>query len=760
MKKRNLLCLFLIFGIGIQSVYAQHKLSGKVYDEQEQALQGVVLSLLQDTTMVGATLTDASGNYAFGNLDAGTYKLLATAIGLQSQEGVVEVQSDTKRNLTMAREQILMDEVQVVADRSQVVTPTAKGTTFHLSNRAKSLSDPYEALQDIPKLLVIPSERKIQLVDGSDPLILVNGNRFNGGIESIDPKNVEAIEIIENPSARYLQEGITAIVNVKVKSRVAPYQIMNLNTKHSIPAFFGNSNAYYEIGNSKASMNITGQHWYFHHDDATTHSLQRNVGYEKQSESSRRWNAQNVYLALNADWTCSPKDYLALQITYINNPSEYTGSGQGLLKEEGKESQHFILSNRDKVSYYINSYNLYHKHTFNNATWLETTARFNLNGNSTEGNRTEDYASWDYDETYDFDNYRHSGGLEIYFTTPLGNQTLEVANNLSFLSDQVRQVTDASLTFRHRNWDEYVYAGLSGALSKNFTYALSLGYEFLFRKVGETNYDYIKPAGNLALNYRLNAENSLGASYQLSHTAPAVGYLNPYNTSTDSLMVQHGNPYLLPSQTHQWSLNYMYNHQGLFLQPTVSYTLVADAVEATGQTDEQTGVYYSTYENTDRYSFLSGRLDLGYNSPKWGRIAVGIENLTRFYQGQSGKNLFRYSLNFNARYKKFSCNGYVFYTPKDYGVNTLMKNRGAESEFSLNYRLNPNFSLSGGVRYWLGTLKNETYTTQGSYYSESVQTLNDRSWKFLLGISYHFSKEKYQYREKKYLQSTEEGIKL
>lgn len=760
MKKNNLLCLFLILGISVQSLYAQHKLSGKVYDEEKQTLQGVVLSLLQDTVLLGATLTDASGNYAFENLNMGTYKLIATAMGLQPQEKVVDIQTDTKQHLTMKQEGILMDEVQIVADRSNVIIPTAKGTTFHLSNQAKALSDPYEALQDIPKLLISPSDRKVQLIDGSTPLILVNGNRYNGGIEGIDPKNVESVEVIENPSARYLQEGITAVVNIKVKQRVVPYQVMNMSTKHSVPAFYGNSNAYYEIGNSKASMSITGQHWYFHHDDATTHSLQRNVGYEKQSESGRRWNAQNVYLALNADWTCSPKDYLALQVLYINNPSEYTGNGQGILKEENKEQQSFTMLNRDKVSYYINSYNLYHKHTFNSATWLETTARFNLNGNSTIGERTEDYATWNYAEAYEFDNYRYSGGLEMYFTAPLGNQTLEIGNNLSFLNDRVRQVMDASLTFRHRNWDEYVYAGLNGALSEKMSYALSLGYEFLFRKVGETKYDYIKPAGNLALNYRLNTAHSLGASYQLSHAAPAVGQLNPYNTSTDSLMVQQGNPYLLPSQTHQWKLNYMYSNQGLYLEPSVSYTLVSDAVEATGKTNEQTGVYYSTYENTDRYSFLSGRLDLGYNHSKWGRISIGIENLTRFYKGQSGKNLFQYNLSFNGRHKKFSWNGHMFYSPKDYGVNTRMKSRGAESEFTLNYKLNQHFSLSAGVRYWLGTLENETYTTQGTYYSKVVQTFDDRSWKCLLGVSYRFSKEKYPNRQKKYLQSTESGIVL
>ena len=48
------------------------------------------------------------------------------------------------------------------------------------------------------------SDRSIKMVDGATPLILINGHKVNSGINSIDPKEVEAVEVINNPSARYL----------------------------------------------------------------------------------------------------------------------------------------------------------------------------------------------------------------------------------------------------------------------------------------------------------------------------------------------------------------------------------------------------------------------------------------------------------------------------------------------------------------------------------------------------------------------------
>ena len=255
-----------------------------------------------------------------------------------------------------------LEEVDVVGDKSHIVIQSATGTIFHLSKRAKSLTDPYEALMEVPKLTVIPSQKRITLSDGTVPMILINGQRINGGVKSIDPKHVESIEIIETPSARYLKDGVQAIVNIMMKRPEVIYHKLNANTKHSAPAFYGFSGTYYETGNKNASLNLSAQHWYFHNDNATITDFQQNTGYSKWRESERNWNAQNIDLALYADWMCSLKDYLAFKATYVNNPSNYISEGKGHLNEEGQDIQHFTYFNEDKVSYYINTYNLYYKH--------------------------------------------------------------------------------------------------------------------------------------------------------------------------------------------------------------------------------------------------------------------------------------------------------------------------------------------------------------------------------------------------------------
>ena len=733
------------------------EIRGMVMNEKNEPMPYCnVLLLTSDSTFVNGCVTKADGSFQMMGEEGVPYSLRASYIGYATTTQAI----DSRNLIQLIPDAQALEEVIVTGDKSHVVISSATGTIFHLSKRAKALKDPFEALLEIPKLTVNPSLRKITLSDGTVPLILINGNRIHGGVESIDPKRVESIEIIETPSARYLKDGVQAIVNIMMKRPEVVYQKLNASTSHSTPVFFGISNAFYETGNENASASLSAQHWYFHDDNATITNLQQNTEYSKWRESGRNWNSQNIYLDLNADWQCSPKDYLAFKATYVNNPSQYVAEGKGTLDEDGMDTQHFSFFNEDKVSYYINTYNLYYKHTFHKKSWLETIARFNFNGNATKGVRSEDYASWKYQNIYDFDNFRHSGGMEIYYTAPLGKHTLDIGSETSFLNDRIRQVYAGYPTFHHRNIDEYIFAGLSGKLNQKFSYAFSLGYEMLFRKVAGIDYAYNKPASNLSLNWRMNSSHNLGASYNLRHTAPSVGQLNPYNTSTDSLLVKQGNPYLLPSQSQQWKLRYSYNKHGWYIEPSIAYTMVTDAIEQVGKTDENTHIYLSTYANSYRYSYLSGTVNIRYNNSKWGGISLGIENMTRFYEGQAGKNFFNYNLNFYGWHKQLSWDGYLWYNPIDYGVHTKTKSRGAESELHIKYNLNQNLALTAGMRYLLGTLKHETTTVEGTYSSISHYSMDDRSWKVLFGISYYWEKEKSPNRKKKYLDTKESGIRL
>ena len=44
----------------------------------------------------------------------------------------------------------------------------------------------------------------MQTLGGGSPLVLVDGRIINSGITTIDPKDIESVEVIDVVSARYL----------------------------------------------------------------------------------------------------------------------------------------------------------------------------------------------------------------------------------------------------------------------------------------------------------------------------------------------------------------------------------------------------------------------------------------------------------------------------------------------------------------------------------------------------------------------------
>ena len=96
---------------------------------------------------------------------------------------------------------------------------TATGEIFYLSEKAKNMKDPFRALQEIPRLYSDVANRKVQLEDGAQPLILINGNRYNSGIATLDPREIESVEIIDVVKARYLKDGYQKILNIKLKKK-------------------------------------------------------------------------------------------------------------------------------------------------------------------------------------------------------------------------------------------------------------------------------------------------------------------------------------------------------------------------------------------------------------------------------------------------------------------------------------------------------------------------------------------------------------
>jgi hypothetical protein len=91
MVRYMILLLLLSFGIGAASAQTTGDLQGKVLDENGEPLPYANVALFKGGTLVRGTSTDFDGLYNFSNIEAGTYDMEVSYVGLPTKrtEGVI-----------------------------------------------------------------------------------------------------------------------------------------------------------------------------------------------------------------------------------------------------------------------------------------------------------------------------------------------------------------------------------------------------------------------------------------------------------------------------------------------------------------------------------------------------------------------------------------------------------------------------------------------------------------------------------------------
>jgi len=85
----------------------------------------------------------------------------------------------------------------------------------HLINTATAL----DLLQKVPTIVVNKADNTIRVGGDKNTLVLVNGNLTNRNIEAIRAEDIEKIEIIKNPPAKY-DFDVTTVLNIIIKENV------------------------------------------------------------------------------------------------------------------------------------------------------------------------------------------------------------------------------------------------------------------------------------------------------------------------------------------------------------------------------------------------------------------------------------------------------------------------------------------------------------------------------------------------------------
>nr|WP_319398963.1 TonB-dependent receptor [uncultured Carboxylicivirga sp.] len=225
MKKRNLILLLFLF-VGF-TAFAQKKVSGTVYDNENMPIPGV--TVLEKGTSNGI-ITDMDGNYLI-TIPGDDAILVFSFIGMKTQE--ITVGTQTTVNVNMIPDMADLDEVVVVGygvQKKKLVT----GANLSLGSDDLQRQNSTQALDAIQTMSPgvnitqgsgMPGEgfkvniRGLGTIGDSNPLYVIDGVA-GGDINTLNPSDIESIDVLKDAAsaAIYGSRAANGVILVTTKS--------------------------------------------------------------------------------------------------------------------------------------------------------------------------------------------------------------------------------------------------------------------------------------------------------------------------------------------------------------------------------------------------------------------------------------------------------------------------------------------------------------------------------------------------------------
>lgn len=339
-----------------------------------------------------------------------------------------------------------LPEVGITAKKPVYMTDGEK-TMYNVSeDPAVQSGTAADALQNAPGVEV-DVEGNITLRGVSSVQIWLNNRPANMNAEALKillqqmpASDIEKIEVITNPSARYSAQGAGGIINIVTVSDIRKNSFLSFGAKGSsapeaIPFLS------YVYANKKFTISTYLQYWYSTslHDRLSESAIYDDSGRLSSTDSShsiRRFREDQTGLFLNASWTPDTTNTVYFyggfypQLTRYN--SQDSTSWREYIYSPGDYSYYeTVLQKSGILSGYAG---LWYEHKFNNKGHkLSTSAIYSGQGYRSKGDLHRDYlwsglADRNWLQTNDYQ--YHRGNVSVDYTIPY-HQNGEVETGVS-----------------------------------------------------------------------------------------------------------------------------------------------------------------------------------------------------------------------------------------------------------------------------------------------------------------------------------------
>ena len=602
-------CLF-------QTAHAQSKIHGQVVDLDGKPIPqaNVLLLRSKDSALVKGMVTAASGSYSFNNIPAGKYLITSTFVGFKQMYTTPFIINHSlddvdKGTITLIKEDRQLDKVTVTV-RKPLFEQKIDRTIMNVANSIiASGSTALEVLEKAPGVTVDKQNDQISLRGKEGVIVQIDGKQtflpmadVVGMLKSMASDNIDRIELITNPSAKYDAAGNSGIIDIRLKKN------NNIGTNGSL-SIAGGSGRYdrerasMQINHRTSKINLFGNYsayrggtyWDFDITRKQSEGAQQNI-IHSLSYIRMKDNGENSKLGMDyfisksttigVVWTAfwskfgerSPAHALFQKHendpVYLHTLSDKTISTNSSNHLGNFNIQHSFSKKQAQLSadFDIARFRRDYTNSLNTQTLIPSTPMEPPTGLYTQMPTSIDIVTFKTD-------YSQSINTKWKMEAGIKSSSVKSDNNVELkngLSGNLQKDTSLSNHFKYTEVVNAAYLTLSGQLAANTNLMMGLRAEHT-HSVGNSvtlnnvvNRNYLNLFPSLFLSRTLNKQNTLTFSYSYRIDRPNYQSLNPARSYLDPYTYSSGNAFLKPQYTHSLELKHGFKEK-IFTSLAASY---------------------------------------------------------------------------------------------------------------------------------------------------------------------------------------------
>ena len=604
---KSMLVLLLICSQASSQVNTEvgkYKISGRITDSiSGQPLEKATLTITEQKSgrVINRTISDNQGLFSFSDIPPGTYILSAEFIGYSPY---------IKRNLTVTSESNQSIVEDVVLSKKGVVLQNivVTGSKTLLENKIdriiynvdKDITSQggvaTDALRKIPgvtvdidgnvELLGNPSVRF--LIDGKPSGIF--GNSVADALQSIPASQIQSIEVMTSPGAKYDAAGTGGIINIILrKSKVEGFN-GNLNLSAGSRLENGSLSTNWHQDNFGVNFFYSGNVQLPANTPASMDRITNKTATAPKSRLLQETNAdfgRNGHKAgIGLDWNISKMDNFSIAIGYTHFANRTNGNtNQSLIQYDDADNElsHVNSLRNTDTKIYINSFDnsvTYKRKFKKEGQELEIAYEGSFEKNNTFYNQSQHYKTTNTpfagsnslnpgieNETNFSIDYVHplkekwvlESGFKTTFQSIVSNANVFTLNpasgnyvwdeKQSYTSDYHRRIYAGYLSFTFSLFN-FLDIKAGGRIEHTISHALYSNAP----KTAIPSYNNIAPS--FIISHSFSNTESLKFAYSYRLERPDYRDLNPFMNLSDPHNITTGNPNLQPEIGHNFELSY------------------------------------------------------------------------------------------------------------------------------------------------------------------------------------------------------------